>query len=192
MNSITVLAAIRPVAACSATRNVNSAPVATSEIELALARVMDPAAATRSGSGLCAWLGRMERRRPEAPLRLVGFLLRPGLRQKPRRDLHTGRGDSVGSIHRRRFRTTSLHALHFLDSNKLKRRSYRSPRAARAASSQILARINTARNTVKPQHTPPTPQPPPSPTAASATPPRTATHVPAAPPHLRPVPPGSP
>src|SRR5690242_18719892 len=58
------------------------------QIELALARVIDAPAATRTRGGLCARLRGVECLGPHLPLRFVGALLFDGVGEKLRRHLH--------------------------------------------------------------------------------------------------------
>jgi hypothetical protein len=68
------------------------------QIELSLARIMDPSGAPRAGSGLRTRFGWMERRRPHPPARFICTLSGFGLGQKPRRHFNPPWWGSVRSV----------------------------------------------------------------------------------------------
>lgn len=68
------------------------------QIELSLARIVDPAGAPRAGSGLRPRFGWMERRRPHPPARFICALSGFGLGEKLRRHFNPPWWGSVRSV----------------------------------------------------------------------------------------------
>ena len=80
------------------TKSGQAAPSAMLQIELSLARIMDPPGAPRAGSGLRTRFGWMERRRPHPPARFICALSGFGLGQKLRRHFNPPWWGSVRSV----------------------------------------------------------------------------------------------
>ena len=103
------------------------------QVELSLARIMDPPGAPRAGSGLRPRFGWMERRRPHPPARFICALSGFGLGQKLRRHFNPPWWGSVRSVGH-----GTIYRRNGMSSSSGTTQSGRSPRQMRGTLSKAL------------------------------------------------------